>query len=469
MIKFVFSLLLIFLFFFFVSPVYAAKNFNTAYDVTYKIKDNGLTQVTFKTVLTNTSSKYYASSYKIKVGFFNITNIKASDAEGKITPKVTQTDEGNIISIKFNKKVIGLNKPLPFTLTFDTREVAQKQGEIWEVNIPGIADQKDFDVFAVHVKTPKSFGSPIYRKPASGNGTDFMKVNLGKSGISMAFGKKQYYAFSLTYHLKNSNFFPTTSQISLPSTTNYQQVVIDKINPKPSNVKQDIDGNLLASYSLAPSKKLTIQVIGRVVVSLRPKKYPLSKEEKKLYTMEKPYWESNKKVQMLAKKLKTPEQIYLYVVNALKYDFSRVTANSKRVGAAGVLQNPTSAACLEFTDLFVALTRAADIPSREIDGFAYTQNSRLRPLSLRKDILHAWPEYYDFQKQTWIMVDPTWGNTTGGTDYFHTLDFDHVAFVIKGDRSDYPIPPGGYKPKGFENAKDVFVSFTDPFEPKSKL
>jgi len=55
------------------------------------------------------------------------------------------------------------------------------------------------------------------------------------------------------------------------------------------------------------------------------------------------------------------------------------------------------------------------------------------------------------------MIDPTWGSTTSGIDYFKNLDLDHIAFVIKGSESEYPIPAGGYK---FENAsKDVNVRF----------
>ena len=148
------------------------------------------------------------------------------------------------------------------------------------------------------------------------------------------------------------------------------------------------------------------------------------------------------------------------MVKGLKYDFSRVTQSKSRLGALGVLNNPSSAVCLEFTDLFIALARAAGIPAREVDGFAYTQNSKQRPLSLEKDILHAWPEYYDKELQTWIMVDPTWGNTTSGVDYFNMLDFDHIAFVIKGSNSSYPVPAGGYKFPGKEDQKDVEVFFT---------
>jgi len=60
------------------------------------------------------------------------------------------------------------------------------------------------------------------------------------------------------------------------------------------------------------------------------------------------------------------------------------------------------------------------------------------------------------------MVDPTWSNTTGGVDYFYTLDFDHFAFVIKGADSTYPVPAGGYKISD-NGSKDVNVELSDVF------
>jgi hypothetical protein len=57
------------------------------------------------------------------------------------------------------------------------------------------------------------------------------------------------------------------------------------------------------------------------------------------------------------------------------------------------------------------------------------------------------------------MVDPTWGNTTGGVDYFSVLDFDHFAFVIKGEDSTYPLAPGDYTTTSAPNPKDIQVSF----------
>jgi hypothetical protein len=55
------------------------------------------------------------------------------------------------------------------------------------------------------------------------------------------------------------------------------------------------------------------------------------------------------------------------------------------------------------------------------------------------------------------MVDPTWGNTTGGVDYFDVFDFSHITFVIKGADSSYPIPAGGYKLDSSKKTKDVVI------------
>lgn len=216
---------------------------------------------------------------------------------------------------------------------------------------------------------------------------------------------------------------------------------------------------------MAPSQKKDIRVKGKAQVNLYPKKQVESNKELAKYLNETTYWQTkNEDIVKLSRSLRTPRAIYEYVVKNLNYDFSRVTDNKARLGAVEVLKNPSSAVCLEFTDLFIAIARASGIPAREVDGFAYTENETQRPLSLEKDVLHAWPEYYDKELQTWIMIDPTWGNTTGGTDYFDTLDFDHFAFVIKGIDSRYPVTAGGYKLEETKNKKDVNVSFIDSYD-----
>ena len=465
----IFCLFIYFIFLPLIPPVLAASNFKTDYNVAYNVLENALTHVTFDVTFTNQTSQYYASSYGIQVGFKNIENVLASDPDGKINPTVTRNNDGNNIEINFNKKVAGQGLQLPFTISFDTKNIAQRSGKIWDINIPGLAKQIEYNSFNVKVIVPKFLGNPSYIKPdigkLDGTNLNFTKEELGESGISISFGSEEIYNFDLLYHVKNPNLFPIKTEIALPPTTNYQDVQILDIDPKPQNVSEDSDGNWLAQYVLLPSKKIDIRVKGKAKILLRPKKQEMSDRELKEYLKEQPFWQTTKKeIKDLALKLKTPYAIYQYIVNNLTYDFERVRTNQPRVGALGVLKNPTSAVCLEFTDLFIALARAAGIPAREVNGFAYTQNEKERPLSLVKDVLHAWPEYYDSDLQTWVMIDPTWGNTTGGVDYFYTLDFDHFAFVIKGTNSSYPIPAGGYKISRDSKTKDINIEFGDNFD-----
>lgn len=472
---------LIFLFFFFLfhllflSVVLAQEKFTTDYDVSYSVDSNSQTLVNFRVTLTNLTEQYYASTYNIQVGFNDVKNIAASDSVGSITPEVTKNVKGNNIKLTFNKPVVGIGNKLIFNLSFETLEVAQNLGSVWEINIPGLSSQNDFSSFNVSVTYPSFLGRPAFLKPdlssqinkSLGNKLNFTKSDLGTSGISLGFGEFQIYDFNLTYHLENRNLFPVRTEIALPPSTTYQEVIVDNLLPKPKNVRVDLDGNWLAEYELKASEKVNVAAIGKVKVYLNPKKEKVSEGELADYLKEKSYWQvSNPQIKSLASQLKTPYAIYKYTVENLTYDFSRVTSQKPRAGALDVLRQPSSAVCLEFTDLFVALARGAGIAAREIDGFANTKNTQQRPLSLVKDVLHAWPQYYDKEKQTWVMVDPTWGNTSG-VDYFDILDFDHVAFAIKGLDSSYPVPAGGYKQSKDLSAKDVNVTVGKGFKPQS--
>ena len=474
--RYFFILLSIFFFLFSYQLSYASSNFTTDYDVTYTVAENQNTNVKINITLTNTSDVYYASSYKILIGFEDIHNVKAFDSYGAIVPTIITNGSEKEINLEFNDRTVGIGNKLFFSLSFDTVNIANKSGKIWEINIPGLAKQADFDSFKARVIVPKSFGQPSFIKPAvkndsllrSGNTFSFSKNDLGKSGISMTFGNEQIYEFNLTYHLENKNIYPIKTEIALPPTTNYQDIIIDDINPKPANVVLDKDGNWLALYSLSPSQKINVIAHGKARLYLNPKKEVLLENDLREYLKEKQYWEtSNSKLASIARDLKSPREIYNYVVNKLNYDYSRVSEEKPRLGALKVLNNPSSAVCLEFTDLFVTLARAAGIPAREVNGFAYTRDSKERPLSLLKDILHAWPEYYDKEKQTWVMIDPTWGNTRGGFVFLNVLAFDNMGFLIKRIDSNYPIPAGGYKLENDKALKDVSVTFTDKFDNQS--
>jgi len=458
------------------NPVTAAdSNFDIAVDSKYDISNEGLTTITQTISITNKTEFYYTPTYTVSVGFSDIQNIEAYNSDGTIATTLNDKNTANkSIKLTFPKRYTGLSDKNIFTLKFDTKDIVKKQGNIWEVSIPGIAAPDDFTSYTSTINVPPSFGNATIIKPQakikSGKNLSLSKEEIGKSGVYILYGEKQYYGFSLKYNISNPNLFPVRTEIALPPQTNYQNVLISSYSIQPLNVTRDKDGNWIAEYRLMPQQKEQIIVKGIVELLPAPQKEELAEAQISAYSSSKKYWDSNsEKVKEIVKNLNTPKDIYDYVVKTLSYNYSKVATDNLRLGGQGALLDIKNSVCLEFTDLFVTLARARGIPARSVEGYAYTQNSKLRPLSLVNDILHAWPEYYDKSSSRWVMVDPTWGNTTKGMDYFSTLDYSHIAFVIKGSDSEYPIPAGGYKFN--KESKDVEVKFADEksFKPTSKV
>lgn len=470
------------LLFLLVPKALAAEQFSTSYDVVYDIDSSGITTVTEKIALTNLTSEYYASQFKLIIGATQISDIKASDGGGAMEVKSNQVGSTTEINVKFNQQVAGLNKTLPWTLQFKSRDFAEKQGKVWEVRAPKVSSTTNLSSYNLVVAVPKEFGDPTAISPTPksqtvSNGKMFLSFDataLEQSGVSASFGTHQLFDFDLSYHLENNNLVPVLTNIALPPDTAYQDVIYQRIEPRPLNVTVDDDGNYLAWYKLNRNQKIDVKVIGssKLYTQSKVKNPFLDLNLRKKYTQSDKYWEKDqpqiqaKLTEIIGNTQDSSEKvklIYRFVVNTLKYDSERLKNPDKngvdRYGAVTTLNNPDQAVCMEFTDLFIALARAASIPSRELDGFAYTANPTLRPLSLTKDILHAWPEYWD-DKKGWVMVDPTWENTTQGVDYFNKFDLNHFVFVVKGSSSQTPIPAGSYKYAG-EDSHDVKVSLSE--------
>ncbi len=461
------------------NPQVQKQEFATSYDVVYDVSEDGVATVTEKITLKNLTSQYYANQFKLIIGATRISDIKASDNSGPMEVQSDQKDNSTTIAVKFNQQVAGLNKTLTWTLQFKSKDFAEKQGKVWEVRTPKISSSSNVENYNLTISVPTSFGEPTLISPTpKSQSTSYDKIfltfdksQLLSSGVSASFGNNQLFDFDISYHLENQNLMPVLTNIALPPDTEYQDVVYQRLDPKPINVTVDEDGNYLAWYRLKRGQKMDIQLVGssKLYTYSKVKNPVLDDNLRKKYTRPQKYWEAdnpqikNKLAEIFGDNppddnISKTRLIYRYVVDNLKYDPSRLNGNIERLGAVTTLNNQSSAVCMEFTDLFIALSRAAGIPARELDGYAYTSNTSLRPLSLGKDILHAWPEFWD-DKKGWVMVDPTWENTTGGVDYFNKLDLNHFAFVVKGASSQSPVPAGSYKYSGADT-HDVKVSLS---------
>jgi hypothetical protein len=394
----------------------------------------------------------------VTVGATNLASILAWDSYGPLTPEVTKTTNRTQISINFTNKAVGKNKTNLLKLRYETSDFSAVNGSVLEVTIPGMSKMAELSDYQIDLVVPLSFGPVSFIQPKPDtqyqeNGNEIYHFSKGKlskfEGVSAAFGESQVFDFSLNYQLKNPNKFPGRTEIVLPADNSYQQVSYSSIAPRPIAVREDQDSNWLATYYLDSDQELNVIASGSVQIfikeQLQPKTPAMDEDLLKQYLKKDIYWEvDDPLIKAQAEKLGNVEDIYRFVSDTLIYDYGRLNRPSKRLGALSAITKPESSLCMEFTDLFIALARAHGIPAREVDGFAYTPNPKLRPLSLSSDVLHAWPEYFDSTKNIWIPVDPTWENTTGGIDFFHKLDLNHFAFVRHGIKSNFPAPPGAY-------------------------
>lgn len=448
--------------------VRAEGEFSTDLDVTYSVRETGITEVTNKVTLTNVFSNLYATSYTIVLDSINPTFVKAYDLNGPLEVIKNLDDKKTSIQVKFKDQVVGKDESRTFWISYEESSFAIRTGEVWEISIPRLSEEADFNSYYLKLQVPEKLGQEAYISPQPNERTNqngfltysYSKTDIEKSGIVAGFGAFQVFSFNLNYHLENPLARSAKTEITIPPDTAYQKVYFENINPRPTSMHVDSDGNWIAEYNLQARERVDVTVIGHVQIFSNYRPFKKSTAESLNENLVKTdYWDTtNPEIVKLANELKTPKAIYDFVSTKLKYDYARVRPNVERLGSVRALENPTSAICMEFTDLYIAIARAAGIPAREVNGYAYTENPDIQPLSLVNDVLHAWPEYYDSEKQVWIPVDPTWGSTTGGVDYFSKLDLRHFTFVVHGKDATKPYPAGSYK-LGSNPQKDVFVSF----------
>lgn len=450
------------------------ENFNTSIETTYTVSRDGLTHVSHHIKITNKTPTVYLKQYALTTSYFGLQSPTVRSGNKEIQANIVSNEtSGTSIGITFEDNVVGQGKVRDFYIEYANPDLAIVAGNVLEVHIPQLGDESSFDSNKTILLTPVFFSFPVRVTPNPVS-TDFVQTEVktvfnreGGDSISAIFGTEQNYKLTLRYHLENPSSNPAIAQISLPPDTQFQKMHYHDLDPAPSEIKKDLDGNWIASYKIPASSVTVVHLTAEAKITLEPNdEVPIIPVQKRYYQSDK-YWESNSGfIKQKAEEFPTPESIYNHVVNSLTYSREAITLeNLTRYGAVEAFKNPKDAVCQEFTDTFIAISRAASIPSRRLVGYAYSQNSILRPLSFAGDILHSWPEYYSEEQGRWVQVDPTWGNTTGGIDYFNLFDLNHIVFSINGNSSTLPNPAGSYKILTENDTKDVDVTISNTLFP----
>jgi hypothetical protein len=246
-------------------------DFSASFEADYSVQESGATKVTQKISLTNLTGDVYAKEYSLSLGSTNIENVSATDSLGKLKTEVKKSDKTTEIKLIFNEQVIGINKKLNFSLSYDVSDISRKNGQMWEITIPKLVISADITTYNLRLLVPSSFGEIHYISPTPIEVAEgairvfrFSREQLEKTGVSAAFGSSQVFDFELQYHLLNPNIFTGSADITLPPDTDSQQVLIESIDPKPLKIFTDQDGNYLATFELKGRQKLDIVAKGKI-------------------------------------------------------------------------------------------------------------------------------------------------------------------------------------------------------------
>lgn len=452
-----------FFFFFFTFKVYAADLKNT-YDSLFELSLDGSAHVVLNILIENLDPSTYINKYTMSLPkSYDIRNLKASNKFGTLKSSIDSVDKLRQVKVLFGDYGQRTTSS-SFTLEFNQANLFKTSGASWEIILPTFEDtsNKTYNVTVILPQDPEGKKLSIAKpKPTSLSGNKIIWENVQTKTVYAVFGPSQYYKLDLNYTLKNDESAAVYYEVAFPPETSYQNIIVSEIVPLPEKVYLDEDGNYLGRYTLAKNTSKKIQFSGFAKVLVSPDEEILNFVRKNIIAQksylltEQKYWKLGSwgENQDL-KNLKSPRQIYDFVKKRLKYDYLKLGPKNMRVGAAEALKNPSFAVCMEFTDVFLAIAREKGILAREIEGFGFSSDDYLRPLSLTGDVLHSWPEYYDQTAGTWIEVDPTW-EATAGMNYFDSFDLNHLTLAIHGKDSTYPVGAGMYKDE--PSTKDVNV------------
>ncbi len=439
-----------------------SSDFSEQHTIRYQVLSGSSCQVNHSVILTNKFSQIYPTEYVFTTDQDHLSEIKAV-SNGQTTTSSPTSTQPLRLQIPINHSIPGIGQTNSIEISYHINSCLVTKGQTKELDIP-LPDTSLNP--RLDIELPLGLGGLIYSSltPKQDQVTPYLRhlqydrFPDNQKRLLLTFGESQLFDFDLTYYLSNPSTQAVHQSIPLPPDTNSQTIIFKQIEPRPLLISLDPDGNYLADYRLLPQQNITVSVKGQAQIH-PPVPTNHSDQDLSAYLRDDPLWPiTDPQIRQISATLQSPKSIFDFVTKKLDYNYLKINS-PQRLGAITALQNPQDSLCTEYSDLFVTLARAKNIPAREIQGFAYSTNSRLRPTNPNSDILHSWVEWFDSTSSQWRQVDPTWTDTSHGLDYFHQLDLNHFALVIHGQDSQAPFPPGSYPPPN-SSGPTVNISFS---------
>ncbi len=461
-----------------IPPVTAADSelgYYEVYDWTFAIRDNWLLDVYGNITLVNTSSSSRITSVNWTIPSTDLSQVQVWDDVGPLSYTTTQLESSTRLEINFRGLEIRPHDKLAFYASYTAGGMVSGSGVEYKTALGGITTgDLRYDNYTVTLKGPPGsylfLSDPQLKLEENDPPTITYSTSVGAhenfGGVRVKFYKyPAHYKLTLEEHITNHATSFTTDMMLDTMLFNeeisWQFSALVSSNYPIKRMYVDQENNWHGVFEIgevAPGETKTIRLellyeVGIHDPGVSSQDVGLISDvpsylEPYLQTDDK--WESdNFMIQQRAigvvvgqpNVYLAAKQILESVVESLDYQ-----VQISRQGALWALQNGVGD-CSEYTDLAIALARAAGIPARAMYGWGYSDDNIIG---------HAWPEFY-LPNVGWQPADPTWAETWG--DYFCRIDPIHLTRNVMGlssSESGITITYYGAVPSLEENA-DVVV------------
>ncbi|HEX6989690.1 MAG TPA: transglutaminase domain-containing protein [Bacillota bacterium] len=221
--------------------------------------------------------------------------------------------------------------------------------------------------------------------------------------------------------IENPSSTPASVKLSIPlisdDSSPYQTLVSEAFSPEPTEIEEGSEGRTAFFEVRVPSGQ-SVTIEERYVLAISPYRtpeagtYTLSDADRMRYLRAESGIEADHPtLREVALRVTTgvdgahavAKEVFGFVRQHMRYD---ADSSARNRGALAGYQ-AGAGVCEEFASLFVALTRAAGVPARVVNGYVLLDaHGRLADEGFVRRVRHQWAEYFD-PDYGWVPVDPT--------------------------------------------------------------
>ncbi|MBN2016183.1 transglutaminase domain-containing protein [Candidatus Dojkabacteria bacterium] len=407
----------------------------SVYDVNINVSGEGEMEFEYFIHLINKSDGFFIRDYSLIIDQKEVIDLKVME-NGQGVDFRKEHFNGNIrVKIHLNKQLVYKEESTDIYVRYKTRDLYKKDGLVSKIYIPQIKTEESLQDANFTVTIPDSLGEISYvsMQEISLESQGEQKVmkypqKEAPQGLLLMFGQVQQFEFIYSYKLQNNKGAMRRYTITLPPDSSFQTSYFIDASILPERTFSDKDGNIIVEYLLNSGEEKDVRIVGFTRFTPLSETQTIEDEVLDKYLTETGTWDFSKQsIDELLNKITRSDYlpkenarfIYDYLVTNYKY----LPEDGSRKKVSDLIVNDDGLTCENFSDVFVALSRGAGIPSRSVVGFSMLKENL--------SSLHYWAEFYDSRSKRWIGVDPCFAAKLNYS-YFDTLDANRVVLAYRG-------------------------------------